>query len=118
MLLVLDNVEQVVGQAGAVVDLLLSEAPDLQLLATSRERLGLRGEHRVGLGPLTESDARKLFEQRAGARRASFRRDAADDALLSQIVARLDNLPLAIELAAARCDLLSLQQISERLRDR
>lgn len=117
LLLVLDNCEHVVGAAAALADLLLRHCPGLTVVATSREPLGVPGEVVRPLDPLPPAPAHQLFAERAVAVRPEFR--AADDpAAVDEICRRLDGLPLAIELAAARLRLLSPRQIADRLDDR
>ncbi|WP_433379307.1 ATP-binding protein [Actinoplanes sp. CA-142083] len=99
-LLVLDNCEHVIDGVAAFADTLLTLCPTVTILATSRERLAVPGEHTVPIGPLPlGSDAERLFRERAAA--AGAERDA-DPAVVTDLCARLDGLPLAIELAAAR----------------
>ncbi len=99
-LLVLDNCEHLVDATAAFVDRVLTACPSAVVLATSRERLGLPGERAVPLAPLPlGSDAEALFEDRARAADPSF---APDDAVITDLCSRLDGMPLAIELAAAR----------------
>jgi predicted ATPase/DNA-binding CsgD family transcriptional regulator len=99
-LLVLDTCEHLVDHVGPVVERILTDCPDTTVLATSRQRLGVSGEHLVLVGPLPlDGDAQRLLLDRAKAVSPDF---AADPALLAEICARLDGLPLAIELAAAR----------------
>jgi len=99
-LLVLDNCEHLVDEVGPFVERVLSECPDATILATSRQRLGLTGEHVAPVRPLPlDSDAERLFLDRALAVAPDF---AADPATVTRICARLDGMPLAIELAAAR----------------
>ena len=100
-LLVLDNFEHVLEAAGFVADL-LSACPALKVLATSRSPLRIRAEHRYALGVLAEADAQQLFEACAGVHIA---RETA--ATVAEICRRLDYLPLAIELVAARAQALS-----------
>jgi predicted ATPase len=109
VLLLVDNLEQVLG-AAADLAALLSRCPGTQLLATSRSLLRLRGEHDVPLGPLEvpgpgpadgESPAVQLFTERARQADPGFRLDGSADAV-AELVRRLDGLPLAIELVAAR----------------
>ena len=107
LLLVLDNFEQLVNAAPVVADLLAS-APGVTVLVTSQAALRVSGEHEVPLAPLAVEAAVELFVRRARAL------DTADDAIV-EICARLDGLPLAIELAAARTRLLSPAAILERL---
>lgn len=99
-LLVLDNCEHLVAEVADLVEVLLSACPGLSVLATSRERLAVPGERVVRLEPLpAASDGVQLFQDRAKAVDSSFAADAADIARLCE---RLDGMPLAIELAAAR----------------
>ncbi|SDJ73242.1 ATP-binding protein [Nonomuraea jiangxiensis] len=100
-LLILDNCEHLLDDAAALADLVLSRCPDVTVLATSRERLGVPGERVVPISPLPlASDAEALFADRAAAGDPGF---VADPATVAEICARLDGMPLAIELAAARC---------------
>ncbi|MEU6894962.1 BTAD domain-containing putative transcriptional regulator [Streptomyces sp. NPDC046557] len=117
MLLVLDNCEHVIDAAAELADRLLAHCPGLRVLATSREPLGVPGEVLRPLEPLPPAPAHRLFTDRATAARPGF--DPADDpAAVTEICARLDGLPLAIELAAARLRLLTPRQIADRLDDR
>jgi predicted ATPase/DNA-binding CsgD family transcriptional regulator len=101
LLLVLDNLEQVVEVAPRVVDL-LTTCPRLTILATSRVMLHVSGEHNLLVDPLAVPEAVQLLVNRARAADSAFALTAANAALLAAICARLDGLPLAIELAAAR----------------
>lgn len=122
VLLVLDNCEHLVGEVAQVVESLLRACPKLSILATSREALGVPGEvrHRVPSLPASEatSPAVSLFVDRASAVRPdlTWNPDALD--AVSQICVRLDGIPLAIELAAARVRLLPLPEIAKRLEAR
>ncbi|MBM7791368.1 ATP-binding protein [Tenggerimyces flavus] len=99
-LLVLDNCEHLVDAAAAFVDRVLTACPSAVVLATSRERLGLPGERALPLAPLPlGSDAEALFEDRARAADPAF---APDPGVVADLCSRLDGMPLAIELAAAR----------------
>ncbi|MFC7309765.1 BTAD domain-containing putative transcriptional regulator [Streptomyces monticola] len=120
MLLVLDNCEHVVEPAARVVDHLLAHCPGLTILATSREPLGVPGELVRPLEPLPEPVALRLLADRGAAARPGFRTDsdAETAAACAEICRRLDGLPLAIELAAARLRSLTAHQIAERLDDR
>jgi predicted ATPase/class 3 adenylate cyclase len=108
LLLVLDNLEQVVEAAPSVASL-VEACRNLRVLVTSRERLSVRGEVEYVVPPLAEREAVELFCARSGL--------AADDAV-GELCGRLDFLPLAIELAAARTSVLSPMQILERLAER
>jgi predicted ATPase len=112
-LLLLDNFEQVVEAAPALAELLASVAT-LQLLVTSRAPLHLSGEHEYAVPPLTAEEALALFAERAAAVKASFLLDG-NRPLVAEICRRLDHLPLAIELAAARIKLLPEEALLERL---
>ncbi|WP_177240376.1 AfsR/SARP family transcriptional regulator [Streptacidiphilus jiangxiensis] len=121
LLLVLDNCEQIVAEAAALAERLLLACPQLRILATSREPLAVPGEHVRPLEPLPGPEALRLFAERAAAVRPGFdpRTQAPDDAAaVAEICRRLDGLPLAIELAAARLRLLTPRQIADRLDDR
>ena len=105
MLLLLDNLEQVV-EAAPELAALVEGCPNLRLLVTSRERLRVRGEVEYQVRPLADREAVELFSGRAGV-------DPNDD--VRELCRALDNLPLAIELAAARANVLSPRQIRDRL---
>ncbi len=108
MLLVLDNLEQVVEAAPVLVELVQS-CPKLRVLATTRERLRVNGEVEYPVQALGRPDAVALFGERSA---------LAPDSTMSELCAALDDLPLAIELAAARVSVLSPAQILERLSSR
>jgi predicted ATPase/class 3 adenylate cyclase len=114
LLLVLDNLEQVIEAAGDIAALLAS-APNLSLLVTSRESLRIAGEREFPLRPLAEAPAVELFRQRAEAVLPEF---TADYGRLAEICRRLDSLPLAIELAAARVKVLPPGELLQRLERR
>ncbi|MFB7277703.1 BTAD domain-containing putative transcriptional regulator [Streptomyces hydrogenans] len=117
MLLLLDNCEHVVGAAARLAESLLARCPGVRILATSREPLGVPGERLRPLGPLPEGTALRLLGERGVAARPGF--EVAEDPVAArEIVRRLDGLPLAIELAAARLRMLSARQIADRLDDR
>src|SRR5829696_2463714 len=133
LLLLLDNFEQVLGAAPAVTEL-LAGAPGLKVLATSRTPLGLYGEHEYAVPPLSLPDVRhlpdiaalsqyaavSLFIERAQAAKAEFEVTSESAPAVAEICVRLDGLPLAIELAAARIKMLPpramLQRLSSRLK--
>jgi len=131
VLLVLDNFEQIIPGAVAVVTL-LSRCPGLKVLVTSRARLHVRGEHLYLLGPLALPDPRDrtdvaalalspavaLFAQRARAADHTFALTAENGAVVADICARLDGLPLAIELAAARVAFLPPPALLARMERR
>ncbi|WP_327314615.1 AfsR/SARP family transcriptional regulator [Streptomyces sp. NBC_01235] len=120
MLIVLDNCEHVVEAAARLVEELLARCPEVTVLATSREPLGVPGEVLRPLDPLPEPVALRLLADRGAAARPGFRTDADDEtaAACAEICRRLDGLPLAIELAAARLRMLTPRQIADRLDDR
>ncbi|MFJ2826336.1 BTAD domain-containing putative transcriptional regulator [Streptomyces sp. NPDC087263] len=117
MLLILDNCEHVVDAAAHLVEELLERCPGLTVLATSREPLGVPGELLRPVEPLPEPVALRLLADRGAAARPGFRIED-DPAAAAEICLRLDGLPLAIELAAARLRLLTARQIADRLDDR
>ncbi|WP_260845095.1 ATP-binding protein [Prescottella equi] len=127
-LLILDNCEHLVDAVANFSDTLLRACPGLSMLATSREPLGIGGEAVVRVPPLTVaagtgpgeqmSDAVLLFEERARAAVPDFRVTDDNRAVVEEICARLEGLPLPIELAAARLRALSVEQIRDRLSDR
>jgi predicted ATPase len=132
MLLMLDNCEHVVEPVAGLVAALLAAAPDLRVLATSREPLRLRGEARVDLPPLEVPDtddpvrlarsaAVRLFLARAGLARAErAQSEIAPDpetiAAVAEVCRRLDGIPLALELAATRAAALGVPELASRLR--
>ncbi len=117
LVLVLDNCEHVIGAAAEVAEGLLRRCPGLRLLATSREGLRVGGEAIWPVPPLAPDDAVRLFVARARASAAPIGLDDEHD-VIADICARLDGLPLAIELAAARTRAFPLTQIAARLNDR
>ncbi|WP_411194667.1 protein kinase domain-containing protein [Rhodococcus jostii] len=132
LLLMLDNCEQVVEAAAELAETLLRTCPDLSILATSRETLGIGGEAVLPVTPLdfpdptseptprelAHSDAVTLFTERAAAVVRGFELTEDNRLDVARICARLDGLPLAIELAAARLRSMSTAQILQRLDDR
>jgi len=129
LLLVLDNCEQVVDAAADLAEALLRACPDLRILATSREGLGVGGESVMRISPLAfpdpdaeaglpDYDAVALFAERAAAAVPGFELTEDNKDTVSRLCARLDGLPLAIELAAARLRAMSPEQLLERLADR
>jgi predicted ATPase/DNA-binding CsgD family transcriptional regulator len=126
LLLLLDNCEQVIGAAAELCGRLLLGADDVRVLATSREPLRIAGEVRYRLGPLSlpgdanagDCEAVTLFADRARAVEPGFALDEKTAATVTRLVARLDGMPLAIELAAARVDALGVTQLLDRIDDR
>lgn len=117
VVIVLDNCEHVVGEAAEAALTLLGMSPAARVLATSREPLGVPGEAFVDLGPLPPADADALFAQRVRSARGRVP-DDDERSTAERIVRRLDGLPLAIELAAARTRTLTLPEIDRCLDDR
>ncbi|MEU7896158.1 BTAD domain-containing putative transcriptional regulator [Nonomuraea sp. NPDC049152] len=111
--LVLDNCEHLVGEVAALVELLLRTAPGVRVLATSREPLALPGEALFVVPPLDEASAVAMFVERSGSSP-----DAESAPWVEAICRRLDGLPLALELAAARVRALGVRGVAERLDDR
>ncbi|MGX1503298.1 UNVERIFIED_CONTAM: putative ATPase/DNA-binding SARP family transcriptional activator [Streptomyces graminofaciens] len=120
MLVLLDNCEHVVGAAALLAERLLGSCPGLTILATSREPLGVPGELLRPVDPLSDASALRLLADRGASVRPGFRVDADEEtaAAATEICRRLDGLPLAIELAAARLRMLTPRQIADRLDDR
>ena len=127
--LVLDNCEHVIGAVAELCGRLLLGADDVRLLATSREPLRIAGEARYRLGPLKlpdpddpatagESEAVKLFADRARMADANFTMNDSILPAVARLVTRLDGLPLAIELAAARVEALGVAQLLDHIDDR
>jgi len=113
-LLIVDNVEHVL-EAGPFFGRLLSACPALTVLATSRAPLRLQAEERWAVAPLAPADAHALFEERALACDPEVALDGDAATAVEEICRRLDGLPLALELAAARSGLLTAAEIAERL---
>ncbi|MGX1972372.1 ATP-binding protein [Streptomyces kronopolitis] len=127
MLLVLDNCEHVLDGCAQLVATLLAHSPELVVLATSRQALAVGGEHVFPVPPMTlsgpegsaeHSEAVALFADRAAAVRPDYTLTAQNAAVAGEMCRRLDGVPLAIELAAARMRVLSAPQILSRLDDR
>ncbi|HET9968113.1 MAG TPA: LuxR C-terminal-related transcriptional regulator [Streptosporangiaceae bacterium] len=129
LLLVLDNCEHVLGTAAQLCASLLAACDDVRVLATSREPLAAAGEARYRLAPLTlpapgdtaasgRSESVALFADRARQADARFALDEQDGPAMARLVARLDGMPLAIELAAARAETLGVAQLLDRIEDR
>jgi predicted ATPase/DNA-binding CsgD family transcriptional regulator len=132
LLLVLDNCEHLLNACAVLAGTLLRECPGVRILATSREALGVPGEtiwrvpsldspdpfHVAAPDRLTGFEAVRLFADRAASVRPGFLVTAGNARAVAQICRRLDGIPLAIELAAARVRALSVEQIAARLDDR
>jgi non-specific serine/threonine protein kinase len=127
LLLVLDNCEHLIGAAAELCAGLLRACDEVRVLATSREPLRVAGEARYRLGPLSlpgegagagESEAVALFADRARQVDARFALAGATVTAAARLVARLDGMPLAIELAAARVEAMGAVQLADRLDDR
>jgi predicted ATPase/class 3 adenylate cyclase len=130
LLLILDNCEHLLDTVARIAQKLLATAPALTILATSREMLGVSGEVPYQLRSMSfpsphdppevvsRFDAVRLFSARAEAVRPGFRISAENSQAVASLCARLDGMPLAIELAAARLRMLSPEQIASRLDDR
>jgi non-specific serine/threonine protein kinase len=132
VLLLLDNAEHLLGACAQLAEFLLQRCPGLSLLVTSRERLGIDGELTYRVPSLTLPDARqgvssgevlaceaaRLFIDRARLQRPDFEPSAKDAAVLASICRRLDGIALAIELAAPRMRVMSIEELSKRLDDR
>jgi predicted ATPase/class 3 adenylate cyclase/DNA-binding CsgD family transcriptional regulator len=119
LLLVLDNCEHLLDASASMVGALLGAAPRLTVLATSREPLGVTGEAGWQVPSLSLSDdAIELFADRARLARTGFAIDDDNVGAVTEICRRLDGMPLAIELAAARVRTLSLTEIVDSLHDR
>ena len=118
LVVVLDNCEHVIAEAAALADTLAGAVPGLRLIATSREALGIPGEVLVPVGGLAIPAAVELFGDRARAVQPGFLADGPAGDVIEDICRRLDGLPLAVELAAARLRALPLATLAERLDDR
>jgi predicted ATPase/class 3 adenylate cyclase/DNA-binding SARP family transcriptional activator len=131
LLVVLDNCEHVVDSVAKLVEVVLRSCSRVHLLATSREPLGVEGEHiyrvltmavppsdTVDVNTLGDCDAVRLFVERGAAQRPGFALDEANARAVAQVCTRLDGIPLALELAAARLGSLSPAEIASRLDQR
>jgi predicted ATPase len=132
VLVVLDNCEHLVASSADLVDFLLSSTDQVRIIATSREALGVEGEHVFAvrslavpavdegrdLASVRSSEAVALFLDRAGLVAPGFSLTRTNAAPIAEICRRLDGIPLAIELAAARAKVLSVEQIRSKLDDR
>jgi predicted ATPase len=117
VLVVLDNCEHLASDVAGLAEQLLAECPSLSILATSREPLGVEGERSWPVPPLGRAHAARLFEDRARLVAPSFSITDGNRQTVAQVCRKLDDLPLAIELAAARMRVLSVRQLAERLDD-
>lgn len=129
-LLIIDNCEHLIDAVAELLDRVLVECPSVRVLATSREALGIDGEHVVPVpslavphdatdaGAVEQSDAVQLFLERAKAQKPAFVLTGENLDAVVEICRRLDGIPLAIELAATRISHLSARQIADRLEDR
>jgi predicted ATPase/DNA-binding SARP family transcriptional activator len=115
VIVILDNCEHVLDAAAEITARLLDGCRGLRIVTTSREPLGLAGEHQLVLGALSDEDAVSLFAARAEAVQPRFSADHGD---VVELCRHLDGLPLAIELAAARTKTLPVPEIAARLHDR
>jgi predicted ATPase/DNA-binding CsgD family transcriptional regulator len=132
LLLVVDNCEHLLGVVAELVSLIVAAAPGVRVLTTSREPLSVAGEHVLPVPPLElpsahgveplsrlrQNEAVSLFVERAVAASGSFELTDANRTAVADVCRRLDGLPLALELAAVRTRVLSVEQILERLTDR
>ncbi|ANN18340.1 hypothetical protein SD37_23695 [Amycolatopsis orientalis] len=118
LLLVLDNCEHLIDSSAELAAAVLAGCPRIVVLATSRQSLGVAGEQVLPVPPLPIADAVRLFRERAGAIVPSAFDGQDEEAVLAELCGRLDGLPLAIELAAARIRSLSPGQILDRLTGR
>jgi predicted ATPase len=125
-LVVLDNLEHLLPDAADAVARWMELAPSVRLLVTSRCRLGLEAEHRIELGPLrtppddqpaARSEATELFVDRVRRGNPQYTPDAHERTQIAELVHRLDGLPLAIEMAASRVQLLGVPQLLRQLRE-
>ena len=117
LLLILDNCEHLIAACAKLADDLLHQCAGLKILASSREALGIAGEVAYHTPSLADSESTSLFVDRARAANSKFSLTDSNASSIAQICHRLDGIPLAIELAAARTKLLSVEQIATRLDD-
>ena len=118
-LLVLDNCEHVIGTAARIVEQIVRSCPEVRIVATSREGLGLRGERQITVPSLDlDSSSVELFVDRAREAGSKLAFDDATTPVIAQICTRLDGIPLALELAAARTRMMTPSEIAARLDER
>ncbi len=117
LLLILDNCEHLIAACARLADDLLHQCVGLKILASSREALGIAGEVAYRTPSLEESESTRLFVERARAANSKFSLTDSNALSIAKICSRLDGIPLAIELAAARTKLFSVDQIAARLDD-
>ena len=117
-LLCLDNAEHLLDGVASTVETVLHACPQITVLVTSREPLGVPGEAVLGVPPLSDDDALTLFVDRARLVQPSFALDESNEAAIRSIAAHLDGIPLALELAAAWLRTLTPQQVEAGLEDR
>ena len=117
VLVVLDNCEHLIDACAQLIETLLLACSGLVGIATSRQALGVQGETAWLVPPLEQSESVQLFVERAQAAQPAFALSASNRGAIEEICHRLDGIPLAIELAAARIKVLSPEQIAERLSD-
>ncbi|WP_460725351.1 ATP-binding protein [Nocardia heshunensis] len=123
LLLILDNCEHLIEACATLVERIIATTPDVRVLATSREVLGIPGEQVMPVPPLTvpaageDGDALQLFIERATAANPGFQATPANRVVLAEICRRLEGMPLALELAALRLRMFTPEQILDRLDD-
>ncbi|HXW76901.1 MAG TPA: TIR domain-containing protein [Candidatus Eremiobacteraceae bacterium] len=117
-LLILDNCEHLIESVAAFADHLLRRCPHARILATTRQPLGITGEKVYRLPSLAEESAVALFVERAKSANPAFEPHDSDTPIIAEICRRLDGIPLAIELAAARIRALRVEKIAEHLDER
>nr|WP_269810798.1 BTAD domain-containing putative transcriptional regulator [Kineosporia rhizophila] len=117
-LLILDNCEHLTSAVADLAVTLLADNPELRILATSREALGVDGERLLPVDPLPQTDAVVLLSDRIAAVRPGWRPDESDSRELARLAEALDGIPLALELAAARARVLSLADLTGLLGSR
>jgi predicted ATPase len=115
---VLDNCEHLVDTVARIADLIVHRCPAVTVLATSQEGLGVAAEVTFGVRPLPQDEAERLFVERASAARHSFAVNAESSPAVQELCRRLDGIPLAIELAAARVASMNPAAILERIDER
>ena len=118
ILLILDNCEHLIEACARLAEDLLNQCAGLKILASSREALDIAGEMAYHTPALVDSESTRLFVERAHAANSKFNLTESNASSVAQICSRLDGIPLAIELAAARAKLLSPEQIATRLDNR
>jgi predicted ATPase len=118
MLIILDNCQRLIEECAALVEALLRKCPNVSVISTCREPFGIAGEIAFRIPPLAFHDAADLFIARATTINSKFKLSSEDRAVVERIIARLGGVPMAIELAAARIKVMTVNELDTRLVER